>query len=262
MSHKLSKPPNPAQELENPYTRKNYYSNVAAAATAEQDRLAAEAVEQGRLAGATAEHCSVASENNACSATVVVPGSKGTSTLAAPAAAPAAGVLNLLVQYLRRLAEMSRKVEDAITGRAISTVDSVVNLSTMAESEGGSEAATIQSCAELLAFIMRIDLPSTMARVAILSKAGTGKSWMMTQLQWICSQGPTHVFLPCFVKIEQLAKLLSLQCSAPAHETFLANAKKQLTLDWLVQTVTDNEDPGLLPLFQHHKAGSSLLFCF
>jgi hypothetical protein len=117
---------------------------VAAAATAEQDRLAAEAAEQGSLAGATAEHCSVASENNACSVTIVVPGFNGTSPPGAPAAAPAAGVLDLLVQYLRRLAEMSRKVEDAITGRAISTVDSVVNLSTMAESEEETEAGTIQ----------------------------------------------------------------------------------------------------------------------
>jgi hypothetical protein len=95
-------------------------TSADAAAWKEADALTqastARLVPIGSLARVTAEHCSVASENNACSATVVVPGSKGISPPAAPTAALAAGVLNLLVQYLRRLAEMSRKVEDAITG--------------------------------------------------------------------------------------------------------------------------------------------------
>jgi len=87
--------------------------------------------------------------------------------------------------YFILMGEASRTVQDAITGKDLATATQTIRLSV----DGGGVA--IIDCASLIEYVWA--QCSATRSVVIIAEAGTGKSWMLLQMQWLVSEQVLHL---------------------------------------------------------------------
>ena len=123
----------------------------------------------------------------------------------------------------------STEVEEALTGAKLKTASQVIHLEVGHENSSSDD---ITDCTSLLKWIYA-DSEHTRS-AAIFADAGTGKSWMMMQLQCMFSEAALNqqrcTYVPTFITIQAVSSTLLGECAATTDQEMQAKARGMLTL--------------------------------
>ena len=141
--------------------------------------------------------------------------------------------------YIGQLKRESEFVYDAATGEKVETATRLIYIEAVGDAVG-RQAPLVSDCRSLLRCIWD-EGPSAVLCIAIFAPAGTGKSWMMIQLQWLCSSAESALSLrwtPIFIPVVDISNALLQACAVADQDELVQKAERMLTVEWLLGLVS------------------------
>jgi hypothetical protein len=189
--------------------------------------------------------------------------------------------------YKTALRERSEHVQDSATGSLFETATQLIHVRIDrggSSADAGTAAEENLTCKDILDGILkswgvkdsnRLRLLQAKAARAgcatILASAGTGKSWLMQQLQLRCAKSlmcTKHNIVPIFITVQTIAARLHTQLIRVQEAELVRRAGALLTMGWLLVLVAeqlelpDDHEQSVIGMLSDAVATDRVLFVF